>query len=166
DVLLFPGGPGALLAGQQCAVDPAAMADQPDDRRRQARQGVAAGVPTQTIAAVATAPGRGGIGVVRVSGPDLSAFAAELLGAMPKPRVATRASFLDLQGKPIDEGLALYFPRPRSYTGEDVLELHGHGGPVPMRLLLARCVELGARIAEPGEFTRRAFLNDKIDLAQ
>ncbi|MGH8621706.1 MAG: tRNA uridine-5-carboxymethylaminomethyl(34) synthesis GTPase MnmE [Burkholderiales bacterium] len=118
------------------------------------------------IAAISTAPGRGGIGVVRVSGPRLEALMAGILREPPAPRRATLADFLDAQGRAIDEGIVLYFPAPHSYTGEDVLELHGHGGPVVMQLLLRRCVELGSRPAEPGEFTRRAYLNDKIDLAQ
>lgn len=119
-----------------------------------------------TIAAVATAPGRGGIGVVRISGADLRPLAQAMLGRVPKPRQASRATFLDGGGRSIDDGLALYFPAPHSYTGEDVLELHGHGGPVVLHMLLSRCLELGARPAEPGEFTRRAFMNDKLDLAQ
>jgi tRNA modification GTPase len=118
------------------------------------------------IAAIATPPGRGGIGIVRVSGASLAAFVAAIAGVTPQPRVATRAVFQDAHGAPIDSGLALYFPQPHSYTGEDVVELHGHGGPAVMRLLLARAVELGARLAEPGEFTKRAFLNGKLDLAQ
>lgn len=118
------------------------------------------------IAAIATAPGRGGIGIVRLSGTDLASIAHGLTGILPKPRVATLARFLDAEGAEIDEGIALYFPAPQSYTGEDVLELQGHGGPVVMQLLLRRCLELGARLAEPGEFTRRAYLNDKLDLAQ
>ncbi len=119
-----------------------------------------------TIAAIATPSGRGGIGVVRVSGAGLAAFAEQLVGRRPKPRQATLAAFLDGTGRPIDEGILLYFQAPHSFTGEDVLELQGHGGPVVMRMLLARCLELGARLAEPGEFTRRAYLNDKLDLAQ
>ncbi len=123
------------------------------------------------IAAIATAPGRGGIGVVRASGPDLSPLIAELFGARAlEPRHATYLSFNDGDGRPIDQGIALYFKAPHSYTGEDVLELQGHGGPVVLQLLLARCLEagraLGLRLAEPGEFTRRAYLNDKLDLAQ
>ncbi len=118
------------------------------------------------IAAIATPTGRGGVGIVRVSGGDLSAFAAALIGKTPAPRRAGRADFKAGDGSLIDSGLALYFPAPASFTGEDVLELHGHGGPVVMNLLLARCLELGARLAEPGEFTRRAFLNGKLDLAQ
>jgi tRNA modification GTPase len=118
------------------------------------------------IAAIATAPGRGGIGVVRVSGRNLASLAQALLGKVPASRRAVKATFLDVRGDAIDEGIALYFAAPHSYTGEDVLELQGHGGPVVMRMLLQRCVELGARLAEPGEFTRRAFLNDKLDLAQ
>lgn len=123
-------------------------------------------LPSEVIAAIATAPGRGGIGVIRVSGPDLACLAQQLTGRLPKPRLASLANFLDADQRPIDQGLLLYFPAPHSYTGEDVVELQGHGGPVVMQMLLARCVELGARLAEPGEFTRRAFLNDRLDLAQ
>ncbi|HEY6863096.1 MAG TPA: tRNA uridine-5-carboxymethylaminomethyl(34) synthesis GTPase MnmE [Burkholderiales bacterium] len=121
---------------------------------------------TDVIAAVATAQGRAGIGIVRISGRKLQPFVSALLGRRPPPRSAVRAVFRGADGRPIDEGLALYFAAPSSYTGEDVLELHGHGGPVVLRMLLRRCIELGARLAEPGEFTRRAFLNDKLDLAQ
>ena len=121
---------------------------------------------SDTIAAVATAPGRGGIGVVRVSGPTLAGFAKALTGREPTARRATKADFRAADGATIDSGILLYFAAPSSFTGEDVLELQGHGGPVVMQMLLARCVELGARIAEPGEFSRRAFLNDKLDLAQ
>ena len=119
-----------------------------------------------TIAAVATATGSGGIGVVRVSGGDLLAFAERLSGKRPPPRLATLANFRDAQGAILDQGLLLHFPAPHSFTGEDVLELHGHGGPVVMQMLLGRCLELGARLAEPGEFSRRAYLNEKLDLAQ
>ena len=119
-----------------------------------------------TIAAIATAPGRGGIGVVRVSGASLSEFAAALCGRAPQPRKAMLATFTDAAGEAIDQGILLHFPGPASFTGEDVLELQGHGGPVVMQMLLVRCLELGARLAEPGEFTRRAFLNGKLDLAQ
>ncbi|WP_374480494.1 tRNA uridine-5-carboxymethylaminomethyl(34) synthesis GTPase MnmE [Zoogloea sp.] len=122
--------------------------------------------PSDIIAAIATAPGRGGIGVVRISGPKLSALAASFSGREPQARVAQFARFRDGSGQLIDEGLLLYFPAPHSFTGEDVIELQGHGGPVVMQMLLARCLELGARLAEPGEFTRRAFLNGKLDLAQ
>lgn len=118
------------------------------------------------IAALATASGRGGIGVVRVSGYPLGDFAHRFLGAPLSPRQATYLPFPDAQGRPIDVGIALWFPAPSSFTGEDVLELQGHGGPVVMQLLLSRCYELGARPAEPGEFTRRAFENGQIDLAQ
>ena len=124
----------------------------------------------EPIAAIATAPGRGGIGVVRVSGPDLSVVIHALCGRALLPRVATYLPFLAADGEPIDTGLALHFPAPHSYTGEDVLELQGHGGPVVMQLLLERVlqagVEIGVRTARPGEFTERAFLNDKLDLAQ
>jgi len=120
-----------------------------------------------TICAVATAPGRGGVGVVRVSGRDLLPLAAAISGGKtPKPRYALYTDFVAADGGAIDNGLMLYFPAPHSFTGEDVIELQGHGGPVVLRMLLARCVELGARLAEPGEFSRRAFLNDKMDLAQ
>lgn len=119
-----------------------------------------------TIAAIATAPGRGGIGVVRVSGRNLLSFADALCGVAPEPRRARFTRFLAGDGAALDEGLLLYFPAPHSFTGEDVLELQGHGGPVVMRMLLSRCVELGARMAEPGEFSRRAFLNGRMDLAQ
>jgi tRNA modification GTPase len=124
----------------------------------------------EAIAAIATAPGRGGIGVVRVSGPDLSPVIDAVCGRALAPRVATLLPFRAADGEPIDTGLALHFPAPHSYTGEDVLELQGHGGPVVLQLLLERVLEaghaIGLRIAEPGEFTRRAFLNDKLDLAQ
>lgn len=122
--------------------------------------------PPDTIAAVATAPGRGGIGVVRVSGYDLLPLAEGLTGKRPAPRLATLAGFRDAAGETIDQGILLYFPAPHSFTGEDVLELQGHGGPVVLQLLLSRCLELGARLAEPGEFSRRAFMNDKLDLVQ
>ena len=123
--------------------------------------------PTKSlIAAIATAPGRGGIGVIRVSGSELTALIQALIGKMPTPRVATFATFRDESNETIDQGIALYFPAPYSYTGEDVLELHGHGGPAVMQRLLRRCLSLGCRIARPGEFTERAFLNDKLDLAQ
>ncbi|MEW6317106.1 MAG: tRNA uridine-5-carboxymethylaminomethyl(34) synthesis GTPase MnmE, partial [Pseudomonadota bacterium] len=125
---------------------------------------------TIPIAAIATAPGRGGIGVVRVSGPDVRAVMRAVCGRLLTPRQATYLPFLDADGNAIDRGIALWFPAPHSYTGEDVLELQGHGGPVVMQLLLQRCLtagrEIGLRVAEPGEFTRRAFLNDKMDLAQ
>ena len=119
-----------------------------------------------TIAAIATAPGRGGIGVVRISGAALPAFAQVLCGKIPAARLASLASFRAADGSLIDTGLLLYFPAPHSFTGEDVLELQGHGGTVVLQMLLARCLDLGARLAEPGEFTRRAYLNGKLDLAQ
>ncbi len=119
-----------------------------------------------TIAAIATPPGRGGIGVVRVSGTGAADIARTLVGRLPRPRHATLAAFLDADGETIDQGLALYFPAPASFTGEDVLELQGHGGIQVMERLLARVLSLGARLAEPGEFTQRAFLNGKIDLVQ
>ena len=127
---------------------------------------MASAKPLDPIAAIATAPGRGGIGVVRVSGPALAGLAHSLTGKNLVPRAATLARFLAADQQVIDQGIVLYFPAPHSFTGEDVLELQGHGGPVVMQVLLRRCLELGARLAEPGEFSRRAFLNDKLDLAQ
>jgi tRNA modification GTPase len=122
--------------------------------------------PGETIVAVATPPGHGGIGIVRVSGPLARVLAAGVLGEVPEPGRAVARRFRAADGGTLDTGLALFFAAPHSFTGEDVLELHGHGGPVVMDLLLARCLELGARGARPGEFSERAFLNDKIDLAQ
>ncbi len=121
---------------------------------------------SDTIAAIATAPGRGGVGMIRISGSNLLPFAFALSETTPRPRHATMADFLAADGGAIDSGLLLFFPDPHSFTGEDVLEVHGHGGPVVMQMLLARCLDLGARLAEPGEFSRRAFLNGKLDLAQ
>ncbi len=118
------------------------------------------------IAAIATAPGRGGIGVVRVSGEGVQTLMQALIGQTIQPRLATVAVFRDQDGSVIDQGIALYFSAPHSYTGEDVLELQGHGGPAVMQGLLRRCLSLGCRIARPGEFTERAFLNGKLDLAQ
>lgn len=122
--------------------------------------------PADTIAAVATAPGRAGIGVVRVSGPAVRNILEAMTGRVPPPRTAVLSDFVDARRQTIDRGIALFFPAPHSYTGEDVLELQGHGGPAVLRLLLDRCLELGARPAQAGEFTQRAFLNDKLDLAQ
>ena len=119
-----------------------------------------------TIAAVATAPGRGGIGVVRVSGSLASSIAQAVLGTIPPARIASFKEFKDSNGALIDQGIAIYFPHPHSYTGEDVLELQGHGGSAVMQRLLQCCLNLGARLANPGEFTQRAWLNDKLDLAQ
>jgi tRNA modification GTPase len=119
-----------------------------------------------TIAAIATPPGRGGIGVVRISGPRVRRVAAGLIGGLPPVRVATLRDFVDGEGGVLDTGLALFFAAPASFTGEDVLELHGHGGRVVLDLLLKRALELGARLARPGEFSERAYLNDKLDLAQ
>jgi tRNA modification GTPase len=123
------------------------------------------------IAAIATAPGRGGIGVVRVSGKNIAPVMQAVCGTSElKPRYATYLPFQNADGSAIDQGIAIYFKAPHSYTGEDVLELQGHGGPVVMQMLLARCLEagkdIGLRVAQPGEFTHRAFLNDKLDLAQ
>ena len=119
-----------------------------------------------TIAAIATASGAGGIGIVRVSGADAKVIADSILGTCPAPRHAAYLDFMQADGELIDRGIAIYYPNPNSYTGEDVLELQAHGGTVLMQILLDRCINLGARQAEPGEFTRRAYLNDKIDLAQ
>ena len=120
------------------------------------------------IMAIATAPGRGAVGIVRASGRDLSALIHAVCGRRLLPRVATYGAFRDDDGKAIDQGLAIHFPAPQSDTGEDVLELQAHGGPVVLQLLLARCLQAlpGARLADPGEFTQRAYLNDKLDLAQ
>lgn len=122
--------------------------------------------PTDTIVAIATAPGRGGIGVVRVSGRAAGAIGHGILGPLPPPRHAAARRFRDADGTAIDAGLALWFPAPHSFTGEDVLELQAHGGAVVLDLLVARCIALGARPARAGEFSERAFLNDKLDLAQ
>lgn len=121
---------------------------------------------TDTIAAIATPPGRGGVGIIRVSGPLAKKISEKILGKVPNPRFADYLPFLDQNNETIDSGLALYFVAPNSFTGEDVLELQGHGGPVVMDLLLQRVIRLGARVANPGEFSERAFLNDKVDLAQ
>lgn len=132
------------------------------------------------IVAIATAPGRGAVGIIRVSGKDIGPVITAVCGRLLAPRQATYLPFHDVLGHVIDQGLAIHFPAPHSYTGEDVLELQAHGGPVVLQLLLARCLEAGAalnpangqawlpglRLAQPGEFTERAFLNDKIDLAQ
>lgn len=126
--------------------------------------------PTDPIVAIATAAGRGAVGIVRVSGRQLAPLIQDLCARALLPRQATYLPFLGADGQPIDQGLAIYFPSPHSYTGEDVLELQAHGGPVVLHLLLARCLEAGAgmrlRLAEPGEFTQRAYMNDKLDLAQ
>ncbi|MGO2306709.1 MAG: tRNA uridine-5-carboxymethylaminomethyl(34) synthesis GTPase MnmE [Providencia sp.] len=120
-----------------------------------------------TIVAQATPPGRGGVGILRVSGPKAALIAETVLGKQPKPRYADYLPFRDVDGSVIDQGIAIYFPGPNSFTGEDVLELQGHGGPVILDLLLRRILTVdGIRIANPGEFSERAFLNDKLDLAQ
>jgi len=121
---------------------------------------------TETIAAIATPLGRGGVGIVRVSGAKVPDIAKQVLGCLPAPRYAHYGNFLGAEGQVLDQGIALYFPNPHSFTGEDVLELQGHGGPVILQWLLERVVQLGARLAEPGEFSKQAFLNDKLDLAQ
>ena len=119
-----------------------------------------------TIAAIATAPGRAGIGVVRISGPAVRNIVMATLGRTLQARVATLCDFLEAESRILDRGIAIFYPAPHSYTGEDVLELQGHGGLAVLQLVLRRCLDLGARLARPGEFTQRAFLNDKIDLAQ
>ena len=121
---------------------------------------------TDTIVAAATPPGRGGVAIVRISGPLVSQVATVLLKKIPTPRYATYSNFFDADGHAIDEGIALFFPGPKSFTGEDVLELHGHGGPAVVDCLIQRILALGVRLAKPGEFSERAFLNDKMDLAQ
>ncbi len=120
----------------------------------------------ETIVATATPSGRGGVAIIRISGPLVNSISKQLLKKNLKPRYATYASFLDSTGNAIDQGIALYFESPNSFTGEDILELHGHGGPAVVDCLIRRIVECGARLARPGEFSERAFLNDKIDLAQ
>ncbi|HEY3808739.1 MAG TPA: tRNA uridine-5-carboxymethylaminomethyl(34) synthesis GTPase MnmE [Steroidobacteraceae bacterium] len=137
------------------------MEHQPSDRGHQPGAAL-----TDTIVAAATPAGRGGVAIVRVSGPGAALVARELLGALPSARYATRSQFRAADGTNIDHGLALYFPAPHSYTGEAVLELHGHGGPVLVQAVIRRVLQLGARRARPGEFTQRAYLNGKLDLAQ
>ena len=119
-----------------------------------------------TIAAIATAAGRGGIGIIRLSGNRVPELAEQLLGSLPRARQAEFHTLRDASGDAIDQAVVLYYPAPHSFTGEHVLELQGHGGPVVLDLLLSRVLELGARQARPGEFSERAFLNDKLDLAQ
>ena len=121
---------------------------------------------SDTIVAIATAPGAGGVGIVRLSGPRAKAVAEIVAGKALAPRTAHYATFADAAGDTIDDGIALYFKAPASYTGEDVVELQAHGSPVLLRQLVARCIELGARQAQAGEFSERAFLNGKHDLAQ
>jgi tRNA modification GTPase len=123
-------------------------------------------VNSDTIVAIASAPGRGAVGVIRVSGSKVPQIAAGILGVLPAPRHARFSTFLDAQGRSLDEGLALYFPAPASYTGEHVLEIQGHGGALIVDMVLRRLLELGCRMARPGEFSERAFLNGKIDVAQ
>ncbi len=124
------------------------------------------GLSEETIVAAATPPGTGGVGIVRLSGPGVPGIARRMLGSLPEPRVATYRTFRDQSGEPLDTGLALYFPAPASFTGDPVLELHGHGGPVIVSTIVEAVVGLGARRAEPGEFSKRAFLNGKLDLVQ
>lgn len=121
---------------------------------------------TDTIAAIATAQGRGGVGIIRLSGPQAQQIGEHICARSLTPRHAHYGAFYAAEQTPLDQGLALYFPAPHSFTGEHVVELQGHGGPVVMDMLLKRCLELGARLANPGEFSERAFLNDKLDLAQ
>ena len=144
------------------------MAHQPDAGARSGSEGQGPALIRggETIAAIATPPGRGGVGIVRVSGAGAVSIGSAIAGPLPPPRELRYATFKDANGDPIDQGLVLHFAAPRSYTGEDVVELHGHGGPFVMRRLMQRCLELGARAARPGEFTQRAFLNGRLDLAQ
>ena len=121
---------------------------------------------TDTIAAIATATGRGGFGIIRVSGPKARQLAERLISIDLQPRHAHYCDFVSADGQVLDQGIALFFPGPNSFTGEDVLELQGHGGPVILDLLLREITRLGVRLARPGEFSERAFLNDKLDLAQ
>ena len=123
-------------------------------------------LPTDTICAIATPPGSGGLGIVRLSGPAVAEIARELAGRLPPPRQAVLADFRDADGEVIDTGIVLYFAGPHSFTGEDVLELQGHGGTFILQRVMQRALELGARPARPGEFSERAFLNDKMDLVQ
>lgn len=134
--------------------------------KRWPKKAVANASPSDTIAAIATPAGAGGIGVIRVSGPHSSQIAQQILGQCPKPRYAAYLPFRQVDGELIDHGIAIYFQAPYSYTGEDVLELQAHGGTALMQILLQQCITAGARHAEPGEFTRRAYINDKLDLAQ
>ena len=122
--------------------------------------------PVDTITAQATPPGRGGVAVIRISGPLVKSIMQSILGTQLIPRQASYLVFQDHDSSALDEGIALFFERPHSFTGEDVLELQGHGSPVVADLILQRIMALGARIARPGEFSERAFLNDKMDLAQ
>ncbi len=119
-----------------------------------------------TIAAIATSSGRGGVGIIRISGPSVRDMAAGILGSLPNPFKASHRLFKDAHQETLDDGVAIFFPSPNSFTGEDVLELQGHGGQIVLDMVLKRCLELGARIAKPGEFSERAFLNDKLDLTQ
>lgn len=121
---------------------------------------------SETIAAIATPSGRGGVGIIRISGDAVPSIAEQILGSLPSSRKATHRLFLDEKGETLDDGIALYFPAPHSFTGEHVLELQGHGGQVVLDMMLQRCYQLGARLARPGEFSERAFLNDKLDLTQ
>ncbi len=121
---------------------------------------------TDTIAAIATPPGRGGVGIIRLSGSKAAAIGESITGMLPKPRYAALVDFKSIKGQVIDHGLVLYFPAPRSFTGEDVIELQAHGGPVVLDLIMTSVLGLGARMARPGEFSERAYLNDKLDLAQ
>ena len=127
---------------------------------------MAVNLQQDTIVARATPAGRGGVGIIRISGTAAGDIAVALLGRLPKPRYATYSGFRDTDGTSLDSGIALWFPGPHSFTGEDVLEIQGHGGAVVIDLLLERITALGARLAEPGEFSKRAFLNDKLDLTQ
>ncbi|MBV1905717.1 MAG: tRNA uridine-5-carboxymethylaminomethyl(34) synthesis GTPase MnmE [Pseudomonadales bacterium] len=136
------------------------------DRTTSGKLKYASGIETDTIAAIATPAGKGGIGIVRLSGPEAQNILVKIIGKKITPRYATLASFLDQQGEKLDRGLALFFPAPHSFTGEHVAELHGHGGPVIIDLLLSECLSHGARLAKPGEYSERAYHNNKLDLVQ
>jgi tRNA modification GTPase len=142
------------------------VAHQPHPRGRGEGQGASLSPRGETIAAIATPPGRGGIGILRVSGPQAPAIAVAISGSLPEARRATLSDFRDAAGELLDRGLVLYFPAPHSYTGEEVVELHAHAGPWVLQQLLETCKRHGARAASPGEFTQRAYLNDRLDLAQ
>jgi tRNA modification GTPase len=162
------GAPAIAAASlQECCEIVAEMTEKRPARPPDQSRGAAATPrPVDTIVAVATPPGYGGIGIVRISGPGAGVLASAVLGEVPPAGRAVARAFRDATGAAIDAGIAIFYAAPRSFTGEDVLELQGHGGPVVLDLVVARCLELGARGARPGEFSERAFLNDKLDLAQ
>src|SRR5690606_6074924 len=167
---VLPGRPGAVLGHQRHAWPGAAVVEHPPLRRPAGRREEGL-TPTRvdaadTIVAVATPAGAGGVGIVRLSGPRSRAIGEALAGRKLQPRHAHHVAFVDGDGATIDDGIALYFAAPASFTGEDVVELQAHGSPVVLQQLVDRCCHLGARMARPGEFSERAFLNDRLDLAQ